>query len=168
MAFEFSDGLAPVVVGRKFGYINGHGEIVVKPQYEEASSFSEGVAVVCNDYRWGYINKTGKEVIPLQFVEARNFSEGLAAVRIDSHSADAESNWGYINKQGDVVIAPRFYSALNFAEGVAHVSIGKFGEANPSGFIDKSGKFHRRQHLTNSKPLPQYSSLLTQQASFST
>lgn len=67
-ASSFSEGLAPVKVGKKWGYINKHAKMVIKPQfdsmkelnYEYASSFNKGVAKVRIGNKYGYIDKNGK------------------------------------------------------------------------------------------------------------
>ena len=82
---SFSEGLARVRIGNKWGYINHGGEIVIKPQFDDAKHFSEGVgrlrgvkglALVRIGSQWGYINREGKF-----FDGAGSFSEGLAAVK---------------------------------------------------------------------------------------
>ena len=44
-ADSFSEGLAAVRVGAKYGYIDKQGKIVIKPQLDCAGPFSEGLAV---------------------------------------------------------------------------------------------------------------------------
>ena len=49
-AFPFSEGMAVIIdKDGKYGYINKKGEMIVKPQFEEAGNFSEGVASVFSD-----------------------------------------------------------------------------------------------------------------------
>src|SRR5262245_834004 len=43
-AGQFSEGLAPVRIGGKFGYVDTQGEVVIPPQFDFANPFSEGVA----------------------------------------------------------------------------------------------------------------------------
>ena len=43
-ADDLSDGLAPVKIGKKWGYVNEKDQIVIKFQFKEAKSFSEGLA----------------------------------------------------------------------------------------------------------------------------
>src|SRR5688500_6641363 len=43
-AGQFSDGLAAVRIGAKFGYIDKQGTIVIQPQFDFANPFAEGVA----------------------------------------------------------------------------------------------------------------------------
>jgi hypothetical protein len=59
---EFSEGLAPVQVGGKFGFIDKTGKMVIPPKYDDAFSFSEGLALVKIGDKFRYIDKTGKFV----------------------------------------------------------------------------------------------------------
>lgn len=43
-AYDFSEGLARVVVGDKFGFIEKSGKIVIHPQFGLAFDFTEGLA----------------------------------------------------------------------------------------------------------------------------
>ncbi|MBD2338877.1 family 10 glycosylhydrolase [Calothrix sp. FACHB-156] len=59
----FSEGLAAVKMGYKYGYIDTTGKLVVRMEYDKAEPFSEGVALVKideKDVHSGYIDKTGK------------------------------------------------------------------------------------------------------------
>jgi len=70
----FSEGLAVVPVGDKWGYIDKTGRIVIKPQFDAAHPFTEGLALVeisppYESGRYysrrliiGYIDKTGKYI----------------------------------------------------------------------------------------------------------
>ncbi len=66
-AKRFSEGLAPVKIGDKWGYIDKTGKYVVNPQFLRAEVFSEGLAWVEmggeQGYKFGCIDKTGKFVI---------------------------------------------------------------------------------------------------------
>src|SRR5947199_3031800 len=77
-----SVGLFPIRQDGKWGYISRTGEVVIKPQYDDAWDFSEGLAYVRAGMRRGLIDKTGQMVIELQQVDfAGRFSEGLAPVQ---------------------------------------------------------------------------------------
>jgi hypothetical protein len=108
-AYRFSEGLAAVKIGDKWGFIDKTGKLVIPPQFESISesyenearsfkTFSEGVAgVQVGEKKWGYIDKTGKFVIPPKFEFVTNFSEGVARVWIGNKS-------GYIDKTGKFII----------------------------------------------------------------
>jgi hypothetical protein len=60
VAFPFHDGLAPVKVDYKWGYIFTTGQFAVWPKYDGAHSFSEGLAMIRVGRATGYIDKTGR------------------------------------------------------------------------------------------------------------
>jgi len=54
---DFSDGYAPVQINKKWGFINGGGQLEVRPRFDECRwSFSEGLAAVRSGKYWGYID----------------------------------------------------------------------------------------------------------------
>ena len=55
MIGEFSEGLASIYIGNKYGYIDKSGNIVLPAVYEKVTNFSEGVAAVKIDGKWGII-----------------------------------------------------------------------------------------------------------------
>jgi WG repeat protein len=105
----FAEGLAPVRMGDKWGYVNRSGAPVIPVRFLMALQFSEGVARVIEDgpcsydnhrcdqrvlgltdaltsarkypaCRYTFIDKTGRRLGSGRFVEASDFKEGLAAV----------------------------------------------------------------------------------------
>jgi hypothetical protein len=143
---EFSEGLAPVLVGDKWGYVNRKNEMVIAPRWKALSqgwlpavgSFSEGLAPVIEQVHWdviddsnyysykcGYINLKGEYVIEPKFrQDCGSFSDGLARIAVDLQGDEYEKGegWlGFIDKKGDWVIKPQFFEAGNFAEGFALV-----------------------------------------------
>ena len=75
---HFSEGLVAVLSHGKYGFANKMGNLVIPPQFDQASGFSEGVAAVKIDGKYGYIDKTGAWVIEPQYMWADRFSNGLA------------------------------------------------------------------------------------------
>lgn len=123
----YTEGLAAVKIGGKWGYVNEKGEIVIAPQFVSAFPFSEGLAYVRIDRFFndiGYINKNGEFVIKPNFNGGQSFSEGLACVQDEK-----TGKWGYIDKTGSYVIKPQFeYSGDEFREGLAAVRVnGMYG-----------------------------------------
>lgn len=82
--YELHDGLMRFVDDQKYGYKDNDGNIIIKPQYFEATDFSEGLACVKKgkNSSWGYIDTSGKIIIPASFKQAKPFHEGLAAVLV--------------------------------------------------------------------------------------
>ncbi len=91
-AMEFSEGMAAVRVGDKWGYIDESGKVVVMPTYEKwPRPFSEGLASVwvrdpdTNETVETFIDKSGKVVIDMQFhglLEPEGIPRGLGAVQV--------------------------------------------------------------------------------------
>ena len=140
-AGSYRDGRLAVMMGGKWGYIDGQGNQLIACKYDPYNGveggqylsipeplelflrdadtlglydFSEGLASIYQDGKWGYINTSGELVIPLQFELARPFSEGLAAVKQDG-------KWGFIDQTGKVMISPQYDYVLNFQDGLAVV-----------------------------------------------
>ena len=61
-AGDFSDGLALVAIGRRYGYINRSGNFVINPQFDQGGNFEAGIAPVWVGNREGYIDKHGKYI----------------------------------------------------------------------------------------------------------
>ncbi len=122
-----SDGLTPIQQDGKWGYADGAGRIVIKPQFSRAGRFSEGLAlvwsggapltdpVITSFVKMGYINATGHWVIHSRFEYYffDDFSEGVVPFRRQS------SKWGYMDRMGKIVIRPRFDWAGSFSGGIA-------------------------------------------------
>lgn len=89
----FNEGVAPVRLGGKYGFIDREGSCVIPYKYEYAGVFSEGLARVRLDDKYGYIDKNGVVVIPYKYSDAGDFIDGLAAVIFDNKK-------GYIDKTG--------------------------------------------------------------------
>lgn len=64
---SFHSGLALVNMGHRNGYINKDGNIIINPQYDNATRFYGEYAFVEMDGRWGIINKEGKYLVNPQF-----------------------------------------------------------------------------------------------------
>ena len=92
-AYPFSDGLAAVRIGDKYGIVDRTGRHVINPQFNGAYPFSDGLAAMRIGDKYGFIDRTGRYVINPQFDDAHPFSDGLAAVRIGD---DTTGKWGYI------------------------------------------------------------------------
>ncbi len=109
------EGLLPVEVDGKHGFISTRGEIVIPASFEFAWGFREGLASAWSGGKAGFIDESGTFVIPPQFEYARAFVNGLA-------DAELGARWGYIDKKGRFVIPPRYAETRGFSEGLAVLS----------------------------------------------
>ena len=98
-AKAFGNGLAPVKVGERWGYIDLSGRMVIPAQYDEALSFFADLGAVKVGELWGYINRNGQMVIPPRFERASTFYDNPAPVMLDGQ-------WVFIAVNGDVVLRP--------------------------------------------------------------
>ena len=132
---DFWEGLAPVKIRKKWGFINTKGELEIYPQYKDVRYFHNGLAAVKVGSKWGYIDTNGEIVIKPQFYSAEPFfgKNRLAAVKVGS-------KWGYIDTNGEIVIRPQFYSARSFLGNTTEVrAFGFLGLPGRKLRIDRSG-----------------------------
>jgi hypothetical protein len=135
---RFSEGLAPVTVNGKVGFIDTKGRMVIQPRFDATSEFSEGRALVWIDGGCAYIDKAGVYVVPPGvYPEEFEFSEGLAGVEVDEAGATL---WGFIDRSGAVVIRPQFQNVGSFSEGLAAAQTSNGGKGG-WGYIDKTGRW---------------------------
>ena len=59
----FSEGLASVSLGNKWGYIDKTGQVAIPGRFDRAYDFHDGLALVREDRTWGFIDKTGQMVV---------------------------------------------------------------------------------------------------------
>ena len=130
---------------KKYGLIDGRGEVIVQPVYDgmSISYTDERICVyerTVNDTKRingtsrkiGYLDMDGRLVIPLKYEYALGFSEGLAKVRNEAGMV------GYINTQGELEIPFIFSDGESFLDGFAVVAV-KDNQRSSYGAIDKKG-----------------------------
>ncbi|MDR3095074.1 MAG: WG repeat-containing protein [Bacteroidales bacterium] len=130
--------LLPVRNGKEYQYINRKGEIVINPQFAQASIFREGLALVQlsgNEPKWGFIDEDGKYVINAQYKSATIFREGLAWVVKPNEAPTA------IDTKGEVKFTLQEAEFVCiFREGLAAFCIvGEEGN-HKWGFVNKRGE----------------------------
>ncbi|MCL1835509.1 MAG: WG repeat-containing protein, partial [Oscillospiraceae bacterium] len=131
MAYPFTEGLARIEVGGKFGFIDKSGEIIAQPAYDSAEPFTEGLAKVSRGGREGFVGRDGKPAIAIIYSFALSFREGMARVTLGEYP---NARHGYIDRTGRIVIPVEYEEAADFSEGLALTrKNGVFA------FIDKSG-----------------------------
>jgi len=154
---EFNDGYAAVFVGKKMGFIDIKGELVVELQFEGlVFGFDDGYALVGNDDVFSLINSNGEVIIdskvenPEEYLSNEEYSyledkwgfleyafeydigffdEGIAPFQGE------HKKYGYIKKNGEIIVDPIYDKAASFSEGLAVVT-----KDEQAGFIDITGK----------------------------
>ena len=98
----FQEGLAPVRIKDREGFINKAGEVVIEPVFSEVYGFSDGLSCADDGNKCGFIDKTGRFVIEpvFDYETIWSFQNGLAIAGTE------EDKWGYIDKTGRYVWGP--------------------------------------------------------------
>jgi hypothetical protein len=145
LAREFSaEGLAAVVDGKGWAYIDSRGRVVIRPFVFENGPdyFSEGLARFVLRGKFGFFNKQGHVVIDPAFDFARPFRNGAAAVcsgcslKSDGeHSLVVGGKWGFIDSSGRVIVSTECEEVTGFENGKARVK-----RAGQWMYVDKEGK----------------------------
>lgn len=95
---DFSDGLAAVKQGSKWGYIGRDGKWAIRPQWDDLSSFRKGYATVKQGGKVGVIDKTGKYVLPLGTFDAvTDAHQGRAVYAKVLDREKRKVEWGFVN-----------------------------------------------------------------------
>jgi hypothetical protein len=121
----------PILVDSKYGYMDGAGKVVIRPQFDSAASFSGGLALVKSEGSYRYVNPAGDFAFDGKYEKAIDYSEGLASVFLRD---SAGPGWGVIDKTGRVVVGSRFGEPVVLSEGLAW-----FWKSGGYGFIDRRG-----------------------------
>jgi hypothetical protein len=82
---NFHQGMAAVLKGTKWGYINVNGEEVIPFDFDEAEGFTDdGITCVRIQNQRGFIDKQGKVVIPFIFTLCNYYEKGVYSVYRDN------------------------------------------------------------------------------------
>jgi len=132
-ASGFENGLIPVRDGKKWGYMNTQGKIVIALKYDNALDFNNGYAIVELDRKFYVIDNQGNEVlIDIPKVDAvKKFSEDLAPY------VSSKGLSGFINTAGIVVIPTQYDGVGYFNSDLAWARTKK----GLIGFINKKGEW---------------------------
>lgn len=92
--FNPETGLARIVTGGKFGFIDVTNYPVVKAIYDDAKDYTEnGHAMVCLNGKWGLIDSKGIATIPCAYDSMSDMFNGWYEVSKDDV-------WGYVSRTG--------------------------------------------------------------------
>lgn len=92
-AGPFSNGLARVKKGIKWGYIDTTGSVIIPFKYNEVENFHDSIARVRVGQKWGLMHVSGKELIKPLFSFIGEFIDGKAKVLLEGEEF-------FMNKQG--------------------------------------------------------------------
>ncbi|MEA3423719.1 MAG: WG repeat-containing protein [Bacillota bacterium] len=115
---SYSEGLAPVELNGKWGYVDYFENVKIDFDFYGARPFSERLAAIQTNEnweypKWGYIDTSGGFVIEPAFIFVDSFSEGLAVAMKDGRGI------GFIDKNGDFKIEPMYAGSYPFEDGKA-------------------------------------------------
>lgn len=136
-AREFSEGLAPVQIGKLWAYIDRTGALAVPPKFDDAEPFASGLSRIQDHGFSGYAGQSGNIAILPQWTYAEDFSEGFAVV------GNPSGPFWYINRQGIRAFPGQFDAASPFFKGLADVKLSSTDAAQAHAdyaYIDTTGR----------------------------
>jgi len=113
--------------------MDGQGNTVIQPAFEDAGDFRDGYAPVQLRQRWGLIDMQGDFPFPCEWVFPTRFVNGIAVIR-DKRGSNPERR-GYLRQDGEWIVQPKYVLATSFSCGMAQVFDGRM-----YGFINESGE----------------------------
>ena len=129
----FRDGMAPVKIDDKWGFLNTQGKLTVAATFDKVTQFNSGFASGQKGGKFYVIGKNGQETlidIP-GLADVTEFSEQLAVYKTPDDMV------GYIDGAGKIVIPAKFKSAGDFTAGFAWAK----DVTGSVGYIDTKGEF---------------------------
>lgn len=102
---NLSDGLRAVLVGDKWGYMDNHGNMVIKPTFKNCFGFHKGKAWAAKSSKYGVIDKTGNFVVEPKYTPKMYYS--------DNHNTGimifAENRkQGVVDNTGRIICEPQY------------------------------------------------------------
>ncbi|MDH4090494.1 MAG: WG repeat-containing protein [Cyclobacteriaceae bacterium] len=139
----FEDGLVPVKVGDKWGFLNTAGKLAIPAKYDDATDFNGGYVPVKSGDKYLVLNTKGEEtaVEGSGILDVKTFSESLAPFRA------ADKQFGFIDQEGKIAIQAQFESVGYFHNGLAWAKTAD----KTVGFIDKKGEWVIKPTFTVAK-----------------
>ena len=104
-AYQFSEGLAPVTVGGKTGFIDKNGQFIIKPKFDTVYGFKRGKDLVGIGKKYALIDRNGRSIqIEFDWInEAGDFTEAdlFTVSYVDERRTLRRA--GYVNLLGNYV-----------------------------------------------------------------
>ncbi len=160
--FDFYKGIACVVKGKKYVFINTSGKEISK-SYSWASYFDDNNLCLVNaggkldeegnptGGKYGYVDLNGDERIAVRYARIGEFNEQGVALINEGGSINNEGDFeggknGFVHTSGKILISPKYTFVGEFTEnGFAWVNVGgKYDETGnliggKFGYVDKDG-----------------------------
>ncbi len=132
--WKFREGIAPVRLKKKWGFVDTSGKAVGAYKYDSVSWFHNGLAEVRLDGKEGLLDAEGRTVVPCKYDSIMNLGN-----RGDLIAVELDGKWGFINESGNEVIPCQYENETlwpEFSEGLAAVKKdGKWGYIDTSGNV---------------------------------
>lgn len=126
--FSFSEGLACVKKGDKYGFIDKLGHEIIPCMYDGNSTCYNKRIIVKRGDKEGCINIENETVIPFIYDEIEPFNDSVSV-------ACLEGKYGVIDLNGNVILPFENGYVYSFTEGLAGVS----NKEGRWGYVDKKG-----------------------------
>jgi len=135
-----SNNIMQVSNGKKYGFINQKGNLIIDYKYNYATDFVYNIAVVKKEDKWFIIDTTDKvmSVIDSKFSMSKKFNSDSVALIFKGNSKNGipiKGKYGLLKMNGSVIAECIYDTIYSFNEGLAMVVKDK-----KYGFIDKEGK----------------------------
>ncbi len=111
----------------KYGYLDTHGKIIIKPQFESAADFVNGMAVVGKEDALGIIDSKGNLIIAQKYSSIEIEENGLI-------KAEKDEVFGFLNRIGDEVLPVTYDAIGKFSSGLALIA-----KDDKCGYADANG-----------------------------
>ena len=140
---DFSDQRAAVRVGKKVGYLDTAGEMVIEPRFDFAWSCSEGLApAIVRKNKPMMLSKDGEVAFEKPAGQLGDCREGLIPYNY-------KSKWSYLDRDGETAFELKCSAASPFSEGLAAIlAKGKMGYIDTSGNIVIEPQFPQAQEFS--------------------
>lgn len=129
----YHDGMVAVIKGKKWGYLDTEGKVVIELKYEKVSIFNNGNAVANKGSDYFILDKNGTEILVEggKLIDIKHFSEGLAPF------TNKDKQVGFVNNKGEIVVAAQFLAVGYFKDGLAWAK-----DVNKKvGFVNNKGEW---------------------------
>jgi len=130
----FSEGYGKVFNGKKYGFVNLEGDLVISYAYDAVGAFVNNFAKAQRDGYWGFIDTKGQPITNFKYIEVDDFKYDHAVVKEQRYNEKGEySLEGVIDKNGKEIIPCLFSSVYLQPHHIVVENKGKYGAFDYSG-----------------------------------